>query len=570
MRAKCTSSRKYIPLTSLIILLLLFLCRLEANSQNISKTEAHGHALNLYFNNQLLESYDAFTALQLEQFTLPINQQDYLPYWGRIFVLNDLGMYSRSLELLDQSDSTQCGIVKNCFETRNIERIKALFGQSRFEECHDLASTCLEKTKSSYWPHRYKCYQYHAQLYLDPTAIKQQDLDSLKPKIFAFDDEYFNLDYLSLEISFELLKAGRQDVLEEKVTNYLTQSEGLSKRYAVYEYLDRLTLYLYDHPTSTSTFLNQVNSSRIRLYKELNLGQKTEWVMRKEHDFQLAEFRLIQAERNSKLVEIQTLALKRQQLIYWLGFSFLCASIISLILFYVIRKKNKLRLELAIAHEELARQNIKLEEAVAIRTGQLEAKLEEFREFSFLNSHKLRLPFAEIAGLIQAYKTKGEPQFLDFLPESLDRAMKVIGEISRTISKGKLDNLRSMPVLAVKSVLLVDDDQLQNLTNEAILKSCNPGIQISAYLNPSAALENLYRGKEKPDLIFLDIMMPEMNGFQFLQKLTDAELMIPTVVLSSSINPEDKKEAMSFENVMEFVEKPLPLKWAKDHFSHKE
>ncbi len=62
-----------------------------------------------------------------------------------------------------------------------------------------------------------------------------------------------------------------------------------------------------------------------------------------------------------------------------------------------------------------------------------------------------------------------------------------------------------------------------------------------------------------PDLIFLDINMPVMNGFEFLAEVQKEKLCpnAKIVMLSSSINPSDKQKSESFPQVIDYIIKPL-------------
>ena len=64
-----------------------------------------------------------------------------------------------------------------------------------------------------------------------------------------------------------------------------------------------------------------------------------------------------------------------------------------------------------------------------------------------------------------------------------------------------------------------------------------------------------------PELIFLDIRMPEQDGFDFLESFQNLDMAIRTkcqiVMLSSSIDPEDHRRATDNPYVVEFINKPL-------------
>jgi len=71
----------------------------------------------------------------------------------------------------------------------------------------------------------------------------------------------------------------------------------------------------------------------------------------------------------------------------------------------------------------------------------------------------------------------------------------------------------------VNNVLLIDDSNSTNLLHHAMLQELVPDIHINAFTSADDALAHLQqRPKDKPDIIFLDLVMPEKNGFQFMDE----------------------------------------------------
>ena len=123
-----------------------------------------------------------------------------------------------------------------------------------------------------------------------------------------------------------------------------------------------------------------------------------------------------------------------------------------------------------------------------------------------------------------------------------------------------------------KSLLLIDDSYIDNLINRKILDNDNFAESITVIESPKEAfnyIRDLYlEGKELPEVIFLDLRMPLMNGFEFLKALMDLPDLGPDkiriYVLSSSLDPEDIKRVKENHLVTRFISKPLTSQILQD------
>jgi CheY-like chemotaxis protein len=115
-----------------------------------------------------------------------------------------------------------------------------------------------------------------------------------------------------------------------------------------------------------------------------------------------------------------------------------------------------------------------------------------------------------------------------------------------------------------KHVLLVDDDKICNFITEATLNRLGFAKEIHAVLNGKEALElinkHLTGDLAVPDIIFLDLNMPIMNGFQFIEAFEKLDFPkknnVTIVVLTSSENPEDIIKAKKL-GVSHYMTKPI-------------
>ncbi|MCF8465267.1 MAG: response regulator [Flavobacteriales bacterium] len=114
-------------------------------------------------------------------------------------------------------------------------------------------------------------------------------------------------------------------------------------------------------------------------------------------------------------------------------------------------------------------------------------------------------------------------------------------------------------------VLLIDDDVPTNYYNKKVIEQIDCAEHVETCISAKAALEFLKSdfddgAQPKPDLIFLDINMPGMDGWEFLDSYNelsdDVKGQIVIVMLSTSVNTDDEGKALQ-KGVEGFVRKPL-------------
>jgi CheY-like chemotaxis protein len=118
-------------------------------------------------------------------------------------------------------------------------------------------------------------------------------------------------------------------------------------------------------------------------------------------------------------------------------------------------------------------------------------------------------------------------------------------------------------------VLLVDDNDIDNFINERMITTSNFSKQVTVRNSAEAALDFLRRNSDStdtlPQVIFLDLNMPVIDGFGFLeeyQKLPDTiKKFCKVIVLSSSISAEDINRASTNPYVLKYLNKPLSEKY---------
>ena len=112
-----------------------------------------------------------------------------------------------------------------------------------------------------------------------------------------------------------------------------------------------------------------------------------------------------------------------------------------------------------------------------------------------------------------------------------------------------------------KTILLVEDSEADQFLFKMLVEGAYPDIAIVTAFDGQQAYELLTTMQVEPSLIFLDINMPRMNGYEFLDIAQGiiANNNIRVFMLTSSIRELDKDQAFRYDGVKDFIEKPLKI-----------
>ncbi|MGE8428719.1 MAG: response regulator [Sphingobacterium sp.] len=109
--------------------------------------------------------------------------------------------------------------------------------------------------------------------------------------------------------------------------------------------------------------------------------------------------------------------------------------------------------------------------------------------------------------------------------------------------------------------LIVDDNRLNHFILDFLLRNSKSEIQPISFYNGFEVIEKLKQSDDPQEkfLIFLDINMPVIDGWQVLEFIEESDLLenISVIILTSEVTPQIKDRAFSYNSVINFVEKPI-------------
>ena len=114
----------------------------------------------------------------------------------------------------------------------------------------------------------------------------------------------------------------------------------------------------------------------------------------------------------------------------------------------------------------------------------------------------------------------------------------------------------------IQTALLIDDEKIDQMMYRRVIERTGLVDELLSFQYAEEALDHLKASDRTPvDVIFLDINMPRMNGFEFLETATRelgpgfAKAVV--IMLTTSLNPRDRERAATFPVVREYISKPL-------------
>jgi CheY-like chemotaxis protein len=115
----------------------------------------------------------------------------------------------------------------------------------------------------------------------------------------------------------------------------------------------------------------------------------------------------------------------------------------------------------------------------------------------------------------------------------------------------------------LKCIMLVDDDEPTNVLHKRVIEKAGVAEEVLIAYDGDEALEIFYDDSPPPELVFLDINMPRVNGWEFLEEYDklpeEKKAQAVVVMLTTSLNPDDLERARNYNGVTKFLRKPLTV-----------
>jgi CheY-like chemotaxis protein len=115
------------------------------------------------------------------------------------------------------------------------------------------------------------------------------------------------------------------------------------------------------------------------------------------------------------------------------------------------------------------------------------------------------------------------------------------------------------------ALIIIDDSELDRFIIQRIVRHIDKNLSVYSFSNAQQALEyirsNEFNNQKLFKLILLDLRMPVMNGFQFIEEFEKLPLEIQEkhkiIILSTTRNPSDISRLLSYRTVASMLEKPI-------------
>lgn len=200
-----------------------------------------------------------------------------------------------------------------------------------------------------------------------------------------------------------------------------------------------------------------------------------------------------------------------------------------------------------------------------VSSNRIKRQLKLLNEYSHVASHELRAPISNILSLSSSIKNKKMEAYdvlrlsgllsdINIQAEKLDEIIKLLNDLLHNNEHIVFFQPESVNPDS-KHIVLLDDDKLTNRMHEMLLSGLDVEKCLVTFDEPKKAFD--YVKAQNPDLLFLDLHMPEIDGWAFLGMMQEQGILVDVIIVSSSIDPLERSRARAFSVVKDFVTKPL-------------
>lgn len=203
--------------------------------------------------------------------------------------------------------------------------------------------------------------------------------------------------------------------------------------------------------------------------------------------------------------------------------------------------------------------NTRRKEHVQALMSQIQASSNKVDQVNHISNHMIRSNLANVTLALDLLKEKkmNVEEALDILYSSVGKIDQFTFDINQIVHQKGQQKVREydMSTINFNNVMLVDDDPIQLMLNKMVIQNTLGSETIATFENGLEAIDHL--ATHEVDIIFLDLNMPVISGIGFLEALKSTRKSIPIIMLSSSLDPQQINECYEYENVTQYLVKPL-------------
>ncbi len=179
----------------------------------------------------------------------------------------------------------------------------------------------------------------------------------------------------------------------------------------------------------------------------------------------------------------------------------------------------------------------------------------QLAELKMLVNHKVRSYASKIWVKKKELDDQIEDPQLKQLIFAETKKILDITEGAKTIIPKKTKPKEKPIIKSNCTIFLIDDERFSLFILEKFFSSALPNLKVKSFSNPIVGLKELELNP--PDLLVLDLMMPEMDGFTVLKEMEKRNLNVPVIIHSSTSNQIELDQTKKFSNVKGIVGKPI-------------